>query len=423
MKGDREDPGAADSLVESIAKSLKRKTLSPPQRAFADQIAADWRGDELPGVAPEDLAPAFADLWRAGEAFSGADPQITILAAKSPAGAADRLTVVQEDRPFLVDSVMGELADQGLEVRAMFHPVVPIGGRDVSMILVVLAPVGEDRRGAVQKGLADTLADVRAAVADFPAMTALMGQAAAELAGAPRLTPGEIDEYISLLNWLAAGRFVFLGARIYEYPRTETGDYAAEEPKFRPEDSLGVLRDPTRSVLRRASEPAVLTPQLKRYLDHAAPLIVAKSNLRSKVHRRAYMDYIGVKRYDDAGSAVGEIRFVGLFTVDAYEALADETPLVRRKVQHVLRRLGESPSAHTEKRLRNIVETYPIRGTNCSRSRRRRSTTPPWTCCTSTTVPACVCSPAMTDSTASSVSCSTCRGIVTTATCASGRAL
>jgi glutamate dehydrogenase len=359
MKGDREDPGAADSLVESIAKSLKRKTLSPPQRAFADQIAADWRGDELPGVAPEDLAPAFADLWRAGEAFSGADPQITILAAKSPAGAADRLTVVQEDRPFLVDSVMGELADQGLEVRAMFHPVVPIGGRDVSMILVVLAPVGEDRRGAVQKGLADTLADVRAAVADFPAMTALMGQAAAELAGAPRLTPGEIDEYISLLNWLAAGRFVFLGARIYEYPRTETGDYAAEEPKFRPEDSLGVLRDPTRSVLRRASEPAVLTPQLKRYLDHAAPLIVAKSNLRSKVHRRAYMDYIGVKRYDDAGSAVGEIRFVGLFTVDAYEALADETPLVRRKVQHVLRRLGESPSAHTEKRLRNIVETYP----------------------------------------------------------------
>ena len=359
MKGDREDPKTTDFLVESIAKALKRKTLSPPQQAFADQIAADWRAEELPGVGPANLAPAFADLWRAGEAFLGAEPDIKIVAAKSPAGGADHLTVVQEDRPFLVDSVMGELADQGLEVRAMFHPIAPIGGRNISMILVVLAPVGEDRRGAVQQGLADTLNDVRAAVADFAAMTALMRQAAAELPGAPRLKPAEIDEYIALLDWLTADRFVFLGARIYDYPRTANGEYAAEEPKFRPENSLGVLRDPTRSVLRRASEPAVLTAQLKRYLDHAAPLIVAKSNLRSKVHRRAYMDYVGVKRYDDAGAAVGEIRFVGLFTLDAYEARADETPLVRTKLQHVLKRLGDSPSAHTEKRLRNIVETYP----------------------------------------------------------------
>ena len=127
----------------------------------------------------------------------------------------------------------------------------------------------------------------------------------------------------------------------------------------KPKVALGILRDASRSVLRRASEPAVLASHLTAYLQSAAPLVVAKSNLRSKVHRRAYMDYVGVKRYAEDGSAVGEVRFVGLFTLDAYEARADETPLVRRKVEHVLQRLGENPSAHTAKRLRNIVETYP----------------------------------------------------------------
>ncbi len=359
MTGGREAPNPGRSLVESIAKALKRKTLSPQQQAFADQVAADWRADELPEFDTGAFALALADVWSFAEGFDGGAPTIRVAPASGRAKPnLDLLVIVQEDKPFLVDSVMGEIGDQGLEVRAMFHPVAEIGGREVSTILVVLAPVGEDRRAALIEGLNATLADVRVAVEDFAAMTALAHRAATTLAAAPGPGP-ELDEYMALLDWLTADRFVFLGARIYDYPRTEAGDYAAEEPRFRPEDSLGVLRDASRSVLRRASEPALLTSELKTYLEQTAPLIVAKSNLRSRVHRRAYMDYVSVKRYGLTGEAVGEIRFVGLFTLDAYETRADETPLVRRKVEHVFRRLGESPSEHTEKRLRNILETYP----------------------------------------------------------------
>ena len=42
-----------------------------------------------------------------------------------------------------------------------------------------------------------------------------------------------------------------------EQNRTPGGGYAAEEPLYEPEGSLGVLRDPSRTVLRRGSEPAV----------------------------------------------------------------------------------------------------------------------------------------------------------------------
>ncbi len=363
MTSDNTDPASSDSVIEAVAKSLKRKSLSPLQAAFARQAAADWRPEELPGVGLENLAANLAEFWRFAEGVTGAEPQIRLVPFKGRGGfdpKLDLLQIVQEDRPFLVDSVMGELADAGLDVRAMFHPVVALGGRETSMILVVLAPVGEDRRAALIDGLTATLEDVRVAVADFDRMTALMKSAATELAAsaAPDQAYGR-DEYIAFLNWLTADRFVFLGARTYEYPRTPDGDYAAEEPRFRPEDGLGVLRDARRSVLRRASEPAVLTSELKLYLEHAAPLAVAKSNLRSRVHRRAYMDYIGVKRYDATGAAIGEVRFVGLFTLDAYEARAEDTPLVRKKVEHVIGRLGENPSAHTAKRLHNIVETYP----------------------------------------------------------------
>ena len=272
----------------------------------------------------------------------------------------DVLEIVQPDAPFLVDSVMGELADAGLEVRGMAHPVVSrSAGRKTSMILALLAPVGEDRRAALLGGIKATLSDVHAAVRDYTAMRELMRDVIAELAASPRGQGEAGEENLAFLRWLKGDRFVFLGARRYDYPLTPQGDYAPEEPRYRADESFGVLRDQTRAVLRRASEPAMLTTRLASYLDSADPLVVAKSNLRSRVHRRVYMDYVGVKRYDAAGKAIGETRFVGLFTAEAYDEPVREIPLIRAKTAAVLARAGASPSAHSAKRLKNIVEGYP----------------------------------------------------------------
>ena len=234
------------------------------------------------------------------------------------------------------------------------------GSPDRSLILVLLAPVGEDRRAALLDEIRRTLDDVHAAVADFDALRALADKTAAELAASPApFGAYGAQEYADFLHWLSAGHFVFLGARTYEYPRTPEGDYAAEEPTYTPEGSLGLLRDQSRPVLRRASEPAILTSRLGLHLEDAPPLTVSKATLRSRVQRRADMDFIGVRRYDAKGRPVGETRFVGLFTAEAYEVPAGALPLVRRKVEAVLAHAGHNPSAHTGKRLRYIVETYP----------------------------------------------------------------
>ena len=60
-------------------------------------------------------------------------------------------------------------------------------------------------------------------------------------------------------------------------------------------------------------------------------LVLTKANARSPVHRPSYLDYVGVKRFDDDGEVVGERRFVGLYTTAAYRAAPRDIPVVRRK--------------------------------------------------------------------------------------------
>jgi glutamate dehydrogenase len=189
-------------------------------------------------------------------------------------------------------------------------------------------------------------------------MLALLGRTLAELkTTAPA---GKVsEEEIAFLSWLQAEQFVFLGARIYEYPIGKDGEYAAEEPLYNATSGLGVLRDPARTVLRRAYEPVLLAGEASERLLTGPAVMVAKSNLKSRVHRRGYMDYVGVKRYGADGRPIGEIRFVGLFTAAAYDQPAAAVPLIRAKVARVLERAAAAPGSHNEKRLKNIVENQP----------------------------------------------------------------
>ncbi len=125
-------------------------------------------------------------------------------------------------------------------------------------------------------------------------------------------------------------------------------------------DGLGVLRDPERTVLRRANEPAILLAAVKDRLITDPALTVAKSNVRSRVHRRGYMDYVGVKRYGADGRPTGEVRFVGLFSAEAYDPAGQRRAADPREGGPCAGPPpARAPGSHNEKRLRNIVENHP----------------------------------------------------------------
>jgi glutamate dehydrogenase len=358
-------PAGVSPLASAFNTALIDKPPEPEVAAkFIAAFAADYRPDELPGVGAAELGARAAEFWAFATSHTGPAPAIRVRPARASDGrdlGAELVEISQPDAPFLVDSVMGDLIDAGASILAMFHPLIDLAGGRRSTIQVWIEPLGDERGPKLVAGLTATLADVRLAVGDFQPMLALMGRTIAELkASPPPYDADGLGEDLAFLAWMDAGHFVFLGARSYDYPRTGDGGYAAEEPVIEAGTGLGLLKDETRSVLRRGSEPAVLSPQIRDELATAPPLIVAKSNLKSVVHRRVYMDYVGVRRYGPDGRPSGETRFVGLFTAQAYDEPVRNVPLLRRKIDRVMARAGQAVGgSHNEMRLANILETYP----------------------------------------------------------------
>src|SRR5262249_44371878 len=155
------------------------------------------------------------------------------------------------------------------------------------------------------------------------------------------------------LEWLIADNFVFLGVRHY---RVAT-DGNALEAQF--ETGLGLLRQRERRVLTLGQQRITITPAIRAFLDEPRLLSLTKSVMRSLVHRRAYMDYVGIKQFDAAGAFVGEVRIIGLFTSTAYTRSTRAIPYVRRKVDAVIRRAGFDAGGHSGKALANVLESYP----------------------------------------------------------------
>ena len=111
--------------------------------------------------------------------------------------------------------------------------------------------------------------------------------------------------------------------------------------------------------MRRGDEPVTTTPHIRAFLNSKDILIVAKANIKSKVHRRSYMDYVGIKKYDSKGKLSGEMRIVGLFTSTAYTRSVTRIPYLRSKADAVMKRSEFEPGSHSGKALMNVLESYP----------------------------------------------------------------
>ncbi|MEW1641360.1 MULTISPECIES: NAD-glutamate dehydrogenase [unclassified Streptomyces] len=290
--------------------------------------------------------------------------------------------VVTDDMPFLVDSVTNELTRQGRGIHVVIHPQVVVRRDLTGKLIEVLTtpPAGElphdahteswihvqiDRetdRADLKQITADllrVLSDVREAVEDWEKMRDSALRMADELPTEPTATdlpPSDVEEARQLLRWLAADHFTFLGYR--EYQLREDDSLAAV-----PGTGLGILRsDPQHG----GEDSHPVSPSFERLPADARAkarehrlLVLTKANSRSTVHRPSYLDYVGVKKFDENGEVVGERRFLGLFSSAAYTESVRRVPVIRRTVDEVLVGAGFSPNSHDGRDLLQILETYP----------------------------------------------------------------
>ncbi|HEX6471050.1 MAG TPA: NAD-glutamate dehydrogenase [Streptosporangiaceae bacterium] len=378
-------PQAANRLEQAKDELLRRAAevcghTSGARHGATDDALAYLR-HYYQHVAPEDLldrdpadiyGPAIAHRSLGAERPQGRAKVRVFTPTVEDHGWDSGRTVVQvvtDDMPYLVDSVTMELSRHGLTAHLIVHPQLGVtrdvaghlkaivGAKDTPedideswMYIEVGRTTDRELIGELERDLQRVLQDVRAAVEDEPKMRALAGAVAGELTEQPPPLPEkEIDETIELLDWLADGHFTFLGVR--DYKLTEDG--TALHPV--PGTGLGILRSDT---LESASF-AALPPEVRARAREKRLLILTKANSRATVHRPHYLDYIGIKQFDERGDVVGERRFLGLLSHVAYAESISHIPILKRKLDEVLARAGTTRESYDGKDLVEILESYP----------------------------------------------------------------
>ncbi len=364
------DEGASQPLIAEAAALAAGRWRDFPSDFFA-ALYGHAPPDDLERYRPEELAAIGEEAWTfLAERKPGA-AKIAFVPARLTPGVFV-LDVLNDDMPFLVDSVLSELSERGLDIRLLVHPVLTVE-RDEAARLTAFRSIrkGEGRResfihihvqgmeDAAQRAeivhaLEDVLTDVRVSVQDWRPMLARLQQVAADLKTTPPPLPAdEVAEAIQFLQWIAADNFTLLGARDYAYTDSEH----ALEPQF--ETGLGLLRSHEMRLLRRGNQLVTITPEIREFLKEPKLLIMTKAAVRSRVHRRVHLDYIAVKRFDPDGNLIGECVFCGLLTSTAYTRSVRAIPYLRRKIDAIISRAGFDPSSHSGKALVNVLEHYP----------------------------------------------------------------
>jgi glutamate dehydrogenase len=322
--------------------------------AFFDALYAGAVPDDVLRARPDQLAALAVMLH--GESLKRSKGAIHVAALDWSHETV--LLGINDDRPFLFDSALAAAMAAGARIRAAFHPVLDLEGAKISVIALVCDTlVGEVRQKAIEL-LHEAFAQGALAVRDWKAMLARLAAARDDLARHPPQVagqPADTGEALAFLDWVADNHFTLLGAR--DYVLSKDGANGMLEPVKG--SSLGVLSDEDARVIRRGGERTGLTADVRAFLDTPDPIIVTKSAARSVVHRRAHMDYIGIKTFDPNGAFAGERRFVGLFTSNAYSAQGRSIPLLRKKIEAVMNQAGLAPSSHDGKALAHILDTFP----------------------------------------------------------------
>jgi glutamate dehydrogenase len=354
--------------AETLADSRLQGASQAPGRQFVALLYEHVPPADIAARSPDDLCGAALALWQFA---SHRQPGRAKVRVYNPEPETDGwssphtvVEIVNDDMPFLVDSVTAAVNEGGREVRLVIHPILSVA-RDSNGVLLGLDPPsgglreswmqieitrepGAAERAAIAAKIEAVLADVRSAVSDWQRMRERLRAIVSELdATPPALPPSEIAEGLDFLRWLDDDNYTYLGFREYRFDGAETAT------------PLGILHDPTYPVFEGVRNFAALPPDVQDFLRRRELLVIAKTNRRATVHRNVLMDAVGIRRFGPNGEVVGIRLFAGLFTSVAYSRSPRWIPLLRLKVQRVMARSGLPPDSHDGKALQHILETYP----------------------------------------------------------------
>ena len=370
----RSIPAARVALIEKIsAAGTGARDKKKLRKRFLGTYFHGVGEEDLTSRPPEALAAAALHQLEFGSGRRA--PGQSLVRVFNPDKARDGfesphtvVMIVTDDMPFLVDSVGIVFSRAELAMHLIVHPVIEVR-RDGRGRLAEIGANGAGETHAeswqlyeidrqtdaaqiqkLREQIESTLRDARVVVDDWkPMRERAKGLVATLENDAPPLPADELGEARSLLTWMEDRHFVFLGYRYYRLERGSAEDHLLPDAK----SGLGILRG------RPGAKVTRLRSDIRARARDRTILNISKANSIATVHRAEYLDYVGIKSFDNRGSVTGEHRFLGLWTSSAYFRSPRDIPVVRRKVERVVEYFGLDPHSHDGKAVLNVLETYP----------------------------------------------------------------
>jgi glutamate dehydrogenase len=275
------------------------------------------------------------------------------------------------DRPFIVDSIKAELKRQNVELLYLLHPILSVkrdagkfvgfaddGERESFEIFVVEKQESADAVKQLKKAMKDVLEDVVLATRDYQILHHKAGEIAQYLQDLSERSlerKEELLEYATFMKWLQDDNYVFLGYREYDILEK----HKVQHLQVNTNSGLGLLSKTDESAYQQSVPLSDIPEGLRERVTGGHTLVVTKTNAESTVHRPARMDYIGVKKLNDAWKVTGEQRFIGLFTSKGLSTPVADIPILRLKLRRVLELDKALAGSHDYKQITAIFNSMP----------------------------------------------------------------
>jgi glutamate dehydrogenase len=260
-----------------------------------------------------------------------------------------RISLNNDDMPFLVDSVSAAVAAYGISVNRIIHPVLSVtrdatnmlssisrkridGQTRESFIYLETARVDAKERRQLEAHLAAVLADVRGAVTDWQDMLAALSVDADSLPD---------SEGTALIRWFHDNNMTILAHERISSDGTRS-------------NRLGLSRVSDALVL---SEDSVSLAINWFEAGGVAPLVL-KSNRVSNVHRNVQLDLIVIP-VQTGDRVTGLAVTAGLWTSAALATAPEAIPVLRTHLASLMTRYGFDPSGHAGKAMAHALTALP----------------------------------------------------------------
>ena len=368
-----------NEVVALIEKKLPKKTAHLCTE-FVRQFYQTMAVEDLKESGAETLCDLAIHFWQVIAVRQPNEIKINLYNPDpDQQGLPSKHTVIElicDDMPFLVDSMRIVLKRMGIGLYLTVHmggirllrdakhqvtEILPRTEEQVSGLLVEAPILIEiDRQtdpeiiSKLEKQFRQVLTENRAVIDDWSAMRERMCAAADQVNQAPSAIPREeVAETQAFLRWLEDHHFTFIGMQDFALVQ-ENKEMLL---KAIPDTGYGILRDEFKKNNRQ--HVASIAPQAHELMMSSQILIMSKTDTLSCIHRDTYMDYIGVKRFNQRGEVIGELRILGLYTSVAYHSNPIQIPFLRHKVKALLHDSHLNPRSHAGRILFNIIETLP----------------------------------------------------------------